>query len=42
MPSRFQPLLDEEDSVDVEESVDNLEEGEIRSMAKAKDKKGGQ
>lgn len=40
-PSRFQPLLDDEDSVDAEDTVDNLEEGEIRSMAKTKDKKGG-
>ncbi|KAF3602826.1 hypothetical protein F2Q69_00035733 [Brassica cretica] len=39
--SRFQPLLDDEDSVDAEDTVDNLEEGEIRSMAKTKDKKGG-
>ncbi|KAF3527788.1 hypothetical protein DY000_02040300 [Brassica cretica] len=40
-PSRFQPLLDDGDSVDAEDTVDNLEEGEIRSMAKTKDKKGG-
>lgn len=40
-PSRFQPLLDDEDSVDAKDTIDNLEEGEIRSVAKTKDKKGG-
>ncbi|KAF2593939.1 hypothetical protein F2Q70_00042393 [Brassica cretica] len=32
-PSRFQPLLDDEDSVDAKDTIDNLEEGEIRSVA---------